>query len=229
MLLANEYKHCKQADITMGLTQQTFKQSFFTFLFLLLLSGSIFAKPTILVWGDSLSAAYGIPKDKGWVNLMRKALGDRANVINGSVSGETTRGGLSRLADALDLNQPDVVILELGANDGLRGFPPQITHKNLNQMILQASTEGAQVILLGMKIPPNYGPAYSKKFESVFSNLAEEYKLPFIPFFLESVIQNRTLLQDDELHPTAQAQPLLLKAVLPTVEKTLKKELAKAG
>ncbi len=209
----------------MGLSRSTFKLSIF--ILLLLLSNSIFAKPTILVWGDSLSAAYGIPKDKGWVNLMRQALADKANVINGSVSGETTRGGVSRFADALDLHQPDIVILELGANDGLRGFPPQVTRKNLKEMILQASTEGAQVILLGMKIPPNYGPAYSKKFESVFSSLAEEYKLPFVPFFLQSVIQNRTLLQDDELHPTVQAQPLLLKEVLPEVQKIVKNNLGK--
>jgi len=217
----------------MGLSRPTFKQSIFSLLFLLLLSNSLFAKLTILVWGDSLSAAYGIPKDKGWVHLMRQALADKAAVINGSVSGETTRGGLSRFADALDLNQPDIVILELGANDGLRGFPPQVTRKNLKEMILQASTEGAQVILLGMKIPPNYGPTYSNKFESVFSSLAEEYKLPFVPFFLQSVIQNRKLLQDDELHPTAQAQPLLLKEVLPEVlqiiEKNPKKETVMAN
>lgn len=213
----------------MGPSRTTFKQSIFSLLFLLLLSSSVFAKPTILVWGDSLSAAYGIPKDKGWVNLLRQALADKANVVNGSVSGETTRGGLSRFADALDVNQPDIVILELGANDGLRGFPPQITRKNLKEMILQASTEGAQVILLGMKIPPNYGPTYSKKFESIFSNLAEEYKLPFVPFFLQSVIQNRKLLQDDELHPTAQAQPLLLKEVLPVVMPIIEKNLEKAA
>ena len=179
------------------------------------------AKQTILVWGDSLSAAYGIPVEKGWVNLMRVELGNQVNVVNGSISGETTQGGLTRLTKALKSHQPDLVILELGANDGLRGLPPTVTQKNLQKMIEHSVKSDAKVILLGMKIPPNYGMAYSERFEKVFSKLANDYQLPFVPFFLESVIQKLDLLQEDELHPTAKAQPLLLKQILPLVQKQL--------
>ncbi len=170
-----------------------------------------------MVWGDSLSAAYGIPVDKGWVNLMRQELGNDIEITNGSISGETTQGGLTRLPKALKKVAPDIVILELGANDGLRGLPPSVTKKNLTKMIELADKANAKVILLGMRIPPNYGMAYSKRFESAFSELAEQYQLPFIPFFLENIVTDLKLLQEDELHPTAEAQPLLLKNILPTI------------
>jgi len=176
----------------------------------------------ILVWGDSLSAAYGIPKEQGWVNLMRQALGDDIEIVNGSISGETTRGGLTRLPKALEKHKPDYLILELGANDGLRGLPPKVTKINLIRMIEKAKKTNTKIILLGMKIPPNYGVAYSNKFESVFKELADQYQLTFIPFFLENIVIDRKLLQEDELHPTAKAQSLILEAILPTITAELK-------
>ncbi|WP_343812572.1 arylesterase [Cocleimonas flava] len=179
------------------------------------------ADQKILVWGDSLSAAYGIPREQGWVNLMRNELGEKIEVINGSISGETTQGGRTRLPKALEDHQPNYVVLELGANDGLRGIPPDVTKTNLDTMIQEAQKANAKVILFGMKIPPNYGVAYSEKFEAVFADLAEKYDLPFIPFFMEDIAQNFDYLQADELHPTASAQPLLLKKILPTIKKEL--------
>jgi len=204
----------------MGLLNTLFKPAIMIILLSLFTSTS--ANQKILVWGDSLSAAYGIPKEKGWVNLMREKLGDNVTITNGSISGETTRGGLTRLAKALKTIKPNLVILELGANDGLRGISPSVTKNNLKRMIEKAQKANAKVILLGMKIPPNYGVAYSKKFEGAFSELAEKYQLPFIPFFLENIVTDLKLLQEDELHPTAEAQPLLLKSVLPTVMSVIK-------
>lgn len=179
------------------------------------------ANQKVLVWGDSLSAAYGISVEKGWVNLMKQKLGEKIEITNGSISGETTQGGLTRLPNALKKVSPDIVVLELGANDGLRGLPPKITKTNLDKMITLAQESNAKVILLGMKIPPNYGVAYSQKFEQIFSDLAEQYKLPFIPFFLDNIIVDLELLQEDELHPTAAAQPLILGNILPTIQSEL--------
>lgn len=210
----------------MGFSLRLFKPTshLIALLFLIALTNTANASQKILVWGDSLSAAYGIPVDKGWVNLMRLELGKEVEIINGSISGETTQGGLTRLPSALKTHKPDLIILELGANDGLRGIPPKVTKRNLKKMIEQAQQKEAKVILLGIKIPPNYGMAYSQKFESVFADLAEDYKLPFIPFFLEDIIEKLELLQEDELHPTAEAQPLLLKKVLPVFISTQTKK-----
>ena len=185
------------------------------------------ANQKILVWGDSLSAAYGIPVEKGWVNLMRKKLGDNVEITNGSISGETTQGGLTRFAKALKKVTPDFVILELGANDGLRGLPPSVTKQNLTKIIEQAKKANAEVLLLGMRIPPNYGVAYSQKFEKVFSDLAKQYQLPFIPFFLDNIVTDFNLLQEDELHPAAEAQPLILANILPLVNELLKKQASR--
>ncbi|MEE9310363.1 MAG: arylesterase [Cocleimonas sp.] len=208
----------------MGLLNTLFKPVMMIMaLMLMTFVTSVSANQKILVWGDSLSAGYGIPKEKGWVNLMRQKLGDEFEVTNGSISGETTRGGLTRLPKALKKIAPDYMILELGANDGLRGLPPSITQSNLRNMIEKAQKVNTKVILLGMKIPPNYGVAYANKFESVFSDLAKEYKLPFVPFLLEKVIEDLTLLQEDELHPTAEAQFLILNAVFPTLNTALQK------
>ncbi|HIO96734.1 MAG TPA: arylesterase [Leucothrix sp.] len=182
------------------------------------------ANQKILVWGDSLSAAYGIPVEKGWVNLMRKKLGDNVEITNGSISGETTQGGLTRFAKALKKATPDFVILELGANDGLRGLPPSVIKQNLTKIIEQAKKANAEVLLLGMRIPPNYGVAYSQKFEKVFSDLAKQYQLPFIPFFLDNIVTDFNLLQEDELHPAVEAQPLILANILPLVNAQLKKQ-----
>ena len=132
----------------------------------------------ILVWGDSLSAAYGIPVDKGWVNLLQQKLQNNAVINNGSISGETTAGGLTRLPAALQTYQPDYVLLELGANDGLRGIKTDTMQANLEQMIQLAQQAKAKVVLLGIKLPPNYGSAYTQKFEAVYTNLAKQYNLP---------------------------------------------------
>ncbi len=205
----------------MGLTTPLFKPALLL-LMLMLFTNIASANQKILVWGDSLSAAYGIPKEEGWVNLMRQELGDEFEITNGSISGETTRGGLTRLPRALKKIKPNYVILELGANDGLRGISPRVTKANLRKMIKQSQKLDAKVILLGMKIPPNYGVAYSQQFESLFVDLAKEYKLSFVPFFLENIIQDLKLLQEDELHPTAEAQPLILKTLLPIITAELK-------
>lgn len=209
----------------MGFPNLTFKPvlHIIVFTFLILITHTASASQKILVWGDSLSAAYGIPVEKGWVNLMRKELGSSVEIINGSISGENTQGGLTRLPKALKTHKPNYVILILGANDGLRGLPPRLTKNNLKKMIEQSQQNNAKVILLGMKIPPNYGVTYSKQFELLFSELAKEYQLPFIPFFMEHIIDNLSLFQEDELHPTAEAQPLLLKFILPTLMQVLNK------
>jgi len=190
-----------------------------------LFTSNVFAKTNpktkILVWGDSLSAAYRIPIGKGWVNLLQQNLGDDFQISNGSISGETTQGGLSRIASALETHKPDLVILELGANDGLRGIPPQVTKNNLEQIILQSKQIKADVLLFGMRIPPNYGPAYSEQFEALFADLAKDYKLPFIPFFLEEIIRDEAYFQADRLHPTAEAQEIILNSILPMVKEAL--------
>jgi len=206
----------------MGFKSTLFKPAILI-IFLSLFTSIASANQKILVWGDSLSAAYGIPKEKGWVNLMRKELGDDYEITNGSISGETTQGGLTRLSSALEKVSPDYLILELGANDGLRGLPPSVTKRNLTQIIEKTQKENTKVILLGMKIPPNYGIAYSNKFETIFKELAEQYELPFIPFFLENIVIDLKLLQEDELHPTAEAQPLILDMILPVMQTALDK------
>jgi len=206
----------KNRTNTMGYTHTLFKKalSFMVVLSFILAPMIASAKQKILVWGDSLSAAYGIPVEKGWVSLMQDKLGEQVEIVNGSISGETTQGGLTRLPKALIQHKPDFVILELGANDGLRGIPPSVTKSNLKKMIELTQQTQAKIMLLGMKIPPNYGMAYTEQFEEQFSQLAKDYKLSFIPFFLEDVAQDLALLQEDELHPTAEAQPIILEKVL---------------
>ena len=177
---------------------------------------------SILVWGDSLSAAYGIPVQQGWVSLLQDKL-DKLDekgfkVINGSISGETTSGGLSRLPNALQQFEPDYVLLELGANDGLRGLNPNIMRQNLQSMLDLIQATEAQAVLIGIKLPPNYGPAYNRLFESVFSDLATQYNLAFVPFLLKGVAEDFALMQEDGLHPTAAAQPLILQHLWPTLE-----------
>lgn len=204
---------------------------FIGILFLSLFTSNTSAKTTtpasttattkILVWGDSLSAAYGIPVDKGWVNLLKDKLGDDYEVINGSISGETSQGGLSRITSALQTHTPDLVILELGANDGLRGISPQVTKHNLGQIIQQSKESNANIMLLGIKIPPNYGVAFTQRFDAQFVELANEYKLPFIPFFLSKLIGDINLFQADQLHPTIEAQPIILETILPVLREAL--------
>jgi len=176
--------------------------------------------------GDSLSAGYGIKPEQSWVALLQKRLqseGYEYEVVNASVSGETTEGGVHRLPRALELHHPQILMLELGANDGLRGLPLSGTRANLEQMIALARTAGAAVILMGMRIPPNYGPRYTEEFMRMYPDLAQREALTFIPFFLSSVVGDTSLIQADGLHPTAQAQPKLLETIWPALKPILKK------
>ena len=176
---------------------------------------------TILVWGDSLSAAYGMPVEQGWVHLLQQELGDSVKIVNGSISGETTVGGLTRLPAALNKFQPDLVILALGGNDGLRGMSPGNMRSNLTGMINKSQSTNASIVLVGIMLPPNYGQAYNRRFEAVFEELAAEYRLPYIPFLLDGVATDFDLMQADGIHPTAEAQPLILKNVLPVIQESL--------
>lgn len=179
-------------------------------------------KPTtLLVWGDSLSAAYGIPLEKGWVALLQTQLGKDYNIVNGSISGETSSGGLTRLPDALKANQPAYVLIELGANDGLRGIALDTMRSNLEQMIKLAQAANAKVVLIGIKLPPNYGVTFTDKFEATYSDLAKQYNLPLVPFLLEGVADNWDFMQADGLHPTVEAQPKVLENVWKVLEGVL--------
>jgi len=176
------------------------------------------------VFGDSISAAYGMRVEEGWVSLLQNKLTSQGygyHVVNASVSGETTDGGRARLARALDVHQPAIVILELGGNDGLRGLPLADVRSNLEAMISAAVHGKARVLLLGMRIPPNYGAAYTEKFHSMYDELAQKYRLPFVPFLLDKVALEPGFIQQDGLHPNVQAQSLLLDAVWPTLQPML--------
>lgn len=176
----------------------------------------------VLIWGDSLSAAYGINVEQGWVALLQARLESSGiAVVNGSVSGETTRGGLTRLPAALQQHHPSLVVLELGANDGLRALSLNQMRSNLQQMIDLSHRADAQVLLLGMKIPPNYGPAYPRQFEQVYAELAEDNGLAKVDFFLEGVTEDFSLMQQDNLHPNEKAQPMLLENVWPQLSGVL--------
>ena len=168
---------------------------------------------TILVYGDSLSAAYGIPREQGWVSLLEQRIRSQKlpyRVVNASVSGETTSGGLSRFPADLRRHAPDLVILELGANDGLRGLPVNEMQNNLGKMIQAAKAAKARVLLLGMMMPPNYGHRYAQEFKASFTQLALKFKLPLVPFFLDGVAAHPELVQDDGLHPLGAGQPRIL-------------------
>ena len=181
--------------------------------------------PVILVLGDSLSAGYGIPVERGWVNLLQLRLAERSfphRVVNASISGDTTAGGLSRLPTALERDHPAIVILELGANDGLRGQPIMTLAANLSRLIEQAQQAGSRVLLAEMRIPPNYGPAYTQKFQATFGQLAKHYDIPLIPFLLDGVAGDQALIQDDGLHPRAEAQGRILDNVWAVLEPALR-------
>tara|TARA_B100000929_G_scaffold237459_1_gene194260 strand:- start:490 stop:1242 length:753 start_codon:yes stop_codon:yes gene_type:complete len=177
--------------------------------------------PTLLVMGDSLSAAYGIEQEQGWVSLLAERLEGDAQVVNASISGETTSGGAQRFADIIGQRQPDIVLLELGGNDGLRGLPPAQMRANLATIIEQSQQAGAEVLLLGIDIPPNYGQAYRDAFTGVYHSLAQEYELSLVPFLLEDIALNQQLMQSDGIHPTADAQPIILDNVWPALEPML--------
>lgn len=181
---------------------------------------------TILVFGDSLSAGYGLPQEQGWVHLLEQRL--RAEkldykVVNASISGETTLGGRSRIEAALKTHRPALVILELGANDGLRGATPESIRRNLEAISDACRRAQARVLLVGIRLPPNYGTAYTEKFHDVFGAVARSRKLPLVPFLLDGFANDRMLFQDDGIHPSAAAQPLMLD----TVWKELKPLLAR--
>jgi len=183
--------------------------------------------PVILVMGDSLSAAYGIAIERGWVKLMAQRLeqeGVPARVVNASISGETTQGGVTRMPAELARSKPSVVILELGANDGLRGQSLDAMRDNLRQMIRLSKASGAKVLVLGMRIPPNYGPQYGERFHHTFDAVAGEARVPVVRFFLEKVALRPELIQADGLHPIAEAQPLLLETVWPALRPLLPKK-----
>src|SRR5690554_168688 len=169
-------------------------RSFILSALMLLSLSALASQNTLLVVGDSLSAAYGVPSDTAWVQLLRDRLDERGlnwEVVNASISGETTDGGLRRLPDLLQKNQPDVVIIELGGNDGLRGFPPDVIESNLADMIEQVRDMGAIPVLVGMQIPPNYGQRYTRMFADIFPKLSDRYDTPLVPFFLEGTKQRR--------------------------------------
>lgn len=168
----------------------------------------------LLVIGDSLSAAYGIQPEQGWVHLLGQRLATQGyQVINASISGDTTSNGLRRLRKALLRYRPEIVLIELGANDGLRGLNLKAMENNLAGMIKASQKIGANVLLLGMRIPPNYGKAYTQGFHQIYHDLAARYQIPLVAFFLEGVALNRALMQSDELHPKAVAQPQILENV----------------
>lgn len=174
---------------------------------------------TLLVLGDSLSSAFNMKVEEGWVNLLQTRLDERSErpwrVVNAAISGDTTDGGRRRLPDLLESHRPDVVVLELGGNDGLRGFAPDVTEANLAAMIEASQAIGAKVLLVGIELPPNYGARYTEAFRSIFPTLAARYDTALVPFFMEGVFETEDFLQADGIHPTAKAQPKLLETVWP--------------
>jgi acyl-CoA thioesterase-1 len=183
------------------------------------------ASKTVLVLGDSLSAEYGLPRGSGWVSLLQQRLSAEkieANVVNASISGETSSGGKTRLPALLQQHRPAVVILELGGNDGLRGLSLANTQANLREIVRSTTAAGAQVLLVGMQIPPNYGVDYSKRFSAMYQGLGRERGVRLVPFLLEGLEDNDQFFQPDRIHPTRQAQPFMLDNVWPGLKSLLK-------
>lgn len=180
---------------------------------------------TIMIVGDSLSAGYGIQPQQGWVHLLQKRLDQQYpkqhKVVNASVSGETTSGALARLPKLLQTHRPDVVVIELGGNDGLRGQPPQMIQKNLANLIQHSQKAKAKVVIFGIKMPPNYGSAYSKAFENNYKVVSQQYKVKLLPFFMKGIAGNKQLMQKDLIHPNAKAQPILLNNAYPYIKGAL--------
>lgn len=186
------------------------------------------ANPKILIYGDSLSAAYGIPQQQGWASLLKEKLSQenlRFDIINASISGETTSGGLTRLARTLEQTKPQTIIIELGANDGLRGLPVKNMHDNLDAMIQLSKKSGAKVLLVGMRIPPNYGPKYTEEFSQTYTKLAKRHKISVVPFMLDNVAAKPDLIQQDGLHPNALGQPIILNNIWSELQGLLKKRV----
>ena len=197
------------------------------FFLLFLLTGETAASaepPTVLIFGDSLSAGYGIEVDQSWGALLQMRLSEQGyehRVINASISGETTEGGATRIESALADFSPALIILELGGNDGLRGFSAARMRANLEKIVARAKASGAAVVLLGIRIPTNYGPRYSAEFEDVFRQVSEHFGVQWIEFFMDGIAFDDELLQDDRIHPNALAQPILLDNAWPIISATL--------
>ncbi|HDR9149083.1 TPA: arylesterase [Burkholderia vietnamiensis] len=181
-------------------------------------------RPTLVVLGDSLSAEYGLPRDTGWVALLRQRLATERidySVANASVSGDTTSGGRARLPAVLQRLKPSIVIVELGSNDALRGVPVATTEQNLRDIIAAARRAHAQVMLVGMYVPPNYGPDYTQKFHAVYTRLSKQLGVPLVPFLLAGIENKPEMFQSDQMHPGEQAQRVLLDNVWPTLKPLL--------
>jgi acyl-CoA thioesterase-1 len=180
--------------------------------------------PTVLIFGDSLSAGYGIDVDQSWAALLQSRLREQGyehRVVNASISGETTEGGAERIGPAIDNFSPEVIILELGGNDGLRGFRPEGMRLNVEKIITTSKASGAEVVLLGIRIPSNYGPRYTQAFENVFRETAEALDIPWIEFFMDGIALNEELMQADGIHPNEKAQPRLLDNAWPVIAQAL--------
>ena len=206
---------------------RTARRAFVTLAFLLFASSALAAAPaprTVLVFGDSLSAGYGLEPGQDWPALLGERLAEDApgwRVVNASVSGETTAGGLSRIDRALAEHKPGLVIVELGANDGLRGLPLDLAQRNLEAIVAKAQAAGAKVLLLGVQIPPNYGPEYTQAFIAMFAAVASARNSALVPFFLEPIATARENFQEDDLHPVAATQPKLVDFLWPEIAKLL--------
>ncbi len=182
------------------------------------------ANPVVLVVADSLSAAYGLPEKSGWVNLLRQRLAKhkpRYDVVNASISGDTTRGGVARIGAALKEHKPAIVIIELGANDGLRGLTISSAKANLENMVAASKAAGAQPLLVGLELPPNYGSLYTRNFLQMFTEVGKKHSVPVVPSLLAGFGEKRELFQSDTIHPTAAAQPLMLESVWPKLQSLL--------
>lgn len=195
--------------------------------FALFASHAYSASKTVLVLGDSLSAEYGLARGKGWVNLLQERLRAEkidATIVNASISGDTTSGGAARLPGLLKSHRPDILIIELGANDALRGLPVAATEANLRGMIKAGQAINAKILLLGMRIPPNYGPSYAENFHAMYAKLAQANKTALVPFFLEGIATREDMFQPDRIHPLATAHPIMLDNVWPVLKPLLLKK-----
>jgi len=188
---------------------------------MLAISVSFTQAATLMVHGDSLSAGYGILPEQSWVALVDQALGEDNSVINTSISGETSKGGLDRLPALLERYQPDILVIELGANDGLRGYPIDQMYENLQKMITLAQDQAIEVILVGIRLPPNFGKRYTEPFFNSFAELAQINDLLYLPFLLENVAQYSDLMQDDGLHPKQEGQPIIVDSMRPLIDSAL--------
>jgi acyl-CoA thioesterase-1 len=199
-------------------------------LVLLLAGAPAHAERTVMVFGDSLSAAYGIASSQGWVALLGERIAREKlawRVVNASVSGETTAGGVRRLPEDLKRHSPALVVIALGANDGLRGQPVAAARANLEEMIRLARAARAEPVLVGLMLPPNYGIEYAREFRELYPGLAKKARVPLVPFLLDGVAEKRELFQPDQLHPTAAAQPVILANVWPVLEPLLRRPAKK--